>query len=50
MNIGVVATAIMKGTEKPQNSVFVIDKNGNIQMNCSKVHVPNDCGSMKLCW
>ena len=30
--IGVVATAITKGTEKPQNTAFVIDKNGEIQV------------------
>ena len=38
MNIGVVATAITKGDIKPQNSAFVIDKNGNILMKYSKVH------------
>lgn len=38
LNIGVVATAITKGARKPQNSAFVIDKNGNILMKYSKVH------------
>ena len=36
--IGVVATAITKGTEKPQNAAFVIDKNGGILMKYAKVH------------
>ena len=36
--IGVVATAITKGTEKPQNTAFVIDKNGEILMQYAKVH------------
>lgn len=37
-NIGVVATAFTKGATKPQNSAFVIDKNGEILMKYSKVH------------
>lgn len=37
-NIGVVATAFTKGKIKPQNSAFVIDKNGEILMKYSKVH------------
>lgn len=36
--IGVVATAMTKGTEKPQNSAFVIGKDGRILMQYSKVH------------
>ncbi|WP_077532745.1 carbon-nitrogen hydrolase family protein [Massiliimalia massiliensis] len=36
--IGVVATAFTKGDGKPQNSAFVIDKNGEILMKYSKVH------------
>ena len=36
--IGVVATAIAQGTEKPQNAAFVIDKNGDILMQYAKVH------------
>ena len=38
LRIGVVATAITKGTEKPQNAAFVIDKNGGILMKYAKVH------------
>ena len=38
LRIGVVATAITKGTEKPQNAAFVIDKNGEILMKYAKVH------------
>lgn len=37
-HIGVVATALTKGKNKPQNSAFVINKNGNILMKYSKVH------------
>ena len=36
--LGLVATAITKGHEKPRNSAFVIDKNGRILMKYSKVH------------
>ena len=36
--IGVVATAITQGHEKPQNAAFVIDKNGEILMQYAKVH------------
>ena len=38
LRIGVVATAITKGTEKPQNAAFVIDKKGEILMQYAKVH------------
>lgn len=38
LQIGVVATAITKGSEKPQNAAFVIDKNGEILMKYAKVH------------
>lgn len=38
MHIGVIATAITKGTRKPQNSAYVIDKQGSILMKYSKVH------------
>lgn len=38
LHIGVVATAITKGVEKPKNSALVIDKNGKILMKYSKVH------------
>lgn len=38
LHIGVVATAITKGKKKPQNSAYIIDKNGNTLMKYSKVH------------
>lgn len=38
LHVGVVATALTKGREKPQNSAYVIDKNGTILMKYSKVH------------
>ncbi len=38
LHIGVVATALTKGSVKPQNSAFIIDKNGCILMKYSKVH------------
>ena len=38
LNIGLVATALAKGNNNPQNSAFVIDKNGEILMKYSKVH------------
>lgn len=38
LHIGVVATAFTKGVEKPQNSAFVINKDGKIRMKYSKVH------------
>ena len=38
LQIGVVATAITQGHEKPQNAAFVIDKNGGILMKYAKVH------------
>ncbi len=38
LHIGMVATAITKGHEKPQNAAFVIDKNGEILMQYAKVH------------
>jgi len=37
-HIGVVATAFTQGDTKPQNSAFVINKNGEILMKYSKVH------------
>lgn len=36
--VGVVATAFTKGAEKPQNTAFIIDKNGKVLMKYSKVH------------
>ncbi len=36
--IGLVATALTKGKIRPQNSAFVINKNGEILMKYSKVH------------
>lgn len=38
LKIGIVATAITKGSSKPQNSAFVINKNGEILLKYSKVH------------
>ncbi len=38
LHIGVAATALTKGQTKPQNSAFVIDKDGNVLMKYSKVH------------
>lgn len=38
LQIGVVMTSMTKGEQKPQNSAFVIDKNGEILMKYSKVH------------
>ena len=38
LNIGVVATALTKGINSPQNSAFIIDKNGKMIMKYSKVH------------
>ncbi len=36
--VGLVATALTKGVQKPQNSAFVIGKDGSIRMKYSKVH------------
>lgn len=38
LRLGVVATAITQGPQKPQNSAFVVDKNGQVLMKYSKVH------------
>ena len=38
LGIGLVATAVTKGKSSPQNSAFIIDKDGNILMKYSKVH------------
>lgn len=38
LGIGLVATALTKGNNNPQNSAFVIGKNGEILMKYSKVH------------
>jgi predicted amidohydrolase len=38
LGIGLVATALTKGNNNPQNSAFVIGKNGKILMTYSKVH------------
>lgn len=38
LGVGVVATALTKGKVKPRNSALVIDKNGKVLMNYSKVH------------
>ncbi len=36
--IGVVATAFTRGSEKPQNAAYVIDKNGDVILKYAKVH------------
>ena len=38
LNIGIVITGYTKGINRPQNSAFVINKNGEILMKYSKVH------------
>lgn len=38
LHIGVVATALTQGRTKPQNSAFIIDKDGKILIKYSKVH------------
>ena len=38
MKIGLVATAITKGTHRPQNAAFLIDKSSAILMKYAKVH------------
>lgn len=38
LGVGLVATALTKGKVKPQNSAFVIGKNGEILLKYSKVH------------
>ncbi len=37
-SIGVIATALTQGAERPQNSAYVINKDGQILMKYSKVH------------
>lgn len=41
LNVGVVITAFTKGEKYPQNSAFVIDRNGEIILKYSKVHTCN---------
>ena len=38
LRLGVVATAITQGPQKPQNSAFVVDENGQVLMKYAKVH------------
>ena len=38
LEIGVVVTAFTRGTERPRNTAFVVDKTGKILMEYSKVH------------
>ena len=38
VQIGIVATALTRGGTRPQNSAFLIDKNGKVLMKYSKVH------------
>jgi predicted amidohydrolase len=57
LNIGVVITGYTKGLNRPQNSAFVINKNGEILMKYSKVHTCDfadermlECGNeFKVC-
>ena len=57
LNIGVVITGYTKGINSPQNSAFVISKNGEILMKYSKVHTCDfadermlECGNeFKVC-
>lgn len=48
MHIGVVATALTKGRTKPQNSAFVIDREGKILMKYAKVHTCDFAGEKCL--
>ncbi|MCQ6562827.1 carbon-nitrogen hydrolase family protein [Paenibacillus mendelii] len=47
LSIGVVITGFTKGVNRPQNSAFVIDRNGNIVLKYSKVHTC-DFGTERL--
>jgi predicted amidohydrolase len=38
LSIGIVITSLTKGINRPQNSAFVIDRNGEILIKYSKVH------------
>ncbi|MBB6732348.1 carbon-nitrogen hydrolase family protein [Cohnella zeiphila] len=38
LSIGIVITAFTKGVKRPQNSAFVIDRNGEVLLKYSKVH------------
>ena len=38
LHLGVVATAITKGSKKPRNTAYVVDKNGAVLLKYSKVH------------
>ena len=48
LQIGVVATAITRGPQKPQNSAFVVDKSGTVLMKYSKVHTCDFAGEACL--
>ena len=48
LQIGVVATAITRGPQKPQNSAFVVDKSGAVLMKYSKVHTFDFAGEACL--
>ena len=48
LHIGVVATALTKGKTKPQNSAFVIDREGIILMKYAKVHTCDFAGERCL--
>ena len=47
LSIGIVITGFTKGIKRPQNSAFVIDRNGEILLKYSKVHTCDfDCERM----
>lgn len=48
LQIGVVATAITRGPQKPQNFAFVVDKSGAVLMKYSKVHTCDFAGEACL--
>ncbi|XID94899.1 carbon-nitrogen hydrolase family protein [Paenibacillaceae bacterium WGS1546] len=47
LSIGIVITSFTKGVKRPQNSAFVIDRNGNLILKYSKVHTC-DFGSERM--
>lgn len=57
LSIGIVITGFTKGVKRPQNSAFVIDRNGAILLKYSKVHTCDfntermlECGTeFKVC-
>ncbi|MDR0263214.1 MAG: carbon-nitrogen hydrolase family protein [Sphingobacterium sp.] len=47
LSIGIVITGFTKGVKRPQNSAFVIDRNGGVLLKYSKVHTC-DFGSERM--